>query len=99
MCIRDSLQPVLDILSYIHHETDCWLEITTLLIPGQNDSPAEIKALSEWVARELGANVPVHFTAFHPDWKMGDLPPTPPSSLTRAPVSYTHLDVYKRQAL
>ncbi len=78
------LQAVLDILAYIHHETDCWLEITTLLIPSQNDSPAEIKALSEWVASELGADVPLHFTAFHPDWKMGDLPPTPPSSLTRA---------------
>jgi pyruvate formate lyase activating enzyme len=49
------LQPVLDILSYIHHETTCWLEITTLLIPGKNDSPAEIKALAAWVARELGA--------------------------------------------
>jgi len=78
------LQPVLDILSYIHHETACWLEITTLLIPGQNDSPQEIKALADWVARELGMDVPVHFTAFHPDWKMGDLPPTPSSSLTRA---------------
>ena len=61
------LQPVLDTLIYIHHETSCWLEITTLLIPGQNDSPAEIRALSEWVARELGMDVPLHFTAFHPD--------------------------------
>ena len=78
------LQPVLDTLAYIHHETDCWLEVTTLLIPGQNDSEAEIKALSAWVARELGPDVPLHFTAFHPDWKMDKLPPTPASTLTRA---------------
>lgn len=78
------LQPVLDTLAYIHHETDCWLEITTLLIPGHNDSTTEIKALSEWVARELGPDVPLHFSAFHPDWKMDELPPTPPSTLTRA---------------
>jgi pyruvate formate lyase activating enzyme len=71
------LQPVLDTLAYIHHETDCWLEITTLLIPGQNDSPAEINELATWVARELGPDVPLHFTAFHPDWKMADIPPTP----------------------
>jgi pyruvate formate lyase activating enzyme len=78
------LQPVLDILAYIQHETSCWLEITTLLIPGKNDSPAEIKSLADWVARELGPQVPLHFTAFHPDWKMDDLPPTPASTLTRA---------------
>ena len=78
------LQPVLDILAYIHHETNCWLEITTLLIPGRNDSATEIKALADWVADELGADVPLHFTAFHPDWKMQDLPPTPPSTLTQA---------------
>ncbi|HAY27268.1 MAG TPA: AmmeMemoRadiSam system radical SAM enzyme, partial [Candidatus Accumulibacter sp.] len=78
------LQPVLDILAYIHHETSCWLEITTLLIPGKNDSPTEIKALADWVARELGPQVPLHFTAFHPDWKMDDLPPTPASTLTQA---------------
>ncbi|MEI7430364.1 MAG: AmmeMemoRadiSam system radical SAM enzyme [Betaproteobacteria bacterium] len=78
------LQPVLDGLAYIYHETPCWLEITTLLIPGQNDSSAEIKALSQWVARELGANVPLHFTAFHPDWKMDDLPRTPLATLTHA---------------
>ena len=78
------LQPVLDQLSYIHHETDCWLEITTLLIPGRNDSAGEISALAKWVARELGVDVPLHFTAFHPDWKMGDLPRTPPSTLSHA---------------
>ena len=78
------LQPVLDLLSYIHHETTCWLEITTLLIPGQNDSAQEVTALSEWVAGELGADVPLHFTAFHPDWKMNDLPRTPLATLSQA---------------
>ncbi len=78
------LQPILDTLTYIHHETDCWLEITTLLIPGHNDSDAEIEALSQWVAQELGPDVPLHFTAFHPDWKMPDVPPTPPQTLSRA---------------
>ena len=78
------LSPVLDTLAYIHHETDCWLEITTLLIPGKNDSPAEIKALSEWVASELGPDVPLHFSAFHPDWKLDTLPATPPSTLSLA---------------
>jgi pyruvate formate lyase activating enzyme len=78
------LQPVLDILVWIHHETDCWLEITTLLIPGQNDSADEINRLATWVARELGPDVPLHFTAFHPDWKMNDLPPTASSTLAQA---------------
>ncbi|MFC5301335.1 AmmeMemoRadiSam system radical SAM enzyme [Azospira restricta] len=78
------LQPVLDTLAYIHHETDCWLEITTLLIPGRNDADDELKQLAAWVAKELGPDVPLHFTAFHPDWKMTDVPPTPPATLTRA---------------
>ena len=78
------LNPVLDLLAYIHHETSCWLEITTLLIPSKNDSPSEIRALAEWVVRELGTDVPLHFTAFHPDWKLADAEPTPPSTLTLA---------------
>jgi pyruvate formate lyase activating enzyme len=78
------LQPVLDTLAYIHHATDCWLEITTLLIPGHNDIPAEIKELTTWIARELGPDVPLHFSAFHPDWKMADVPATPPATLSRA---------------
>jgi len=78
------LQPVLDTLLYLKHETDVWVEITTLLIPGRNDSVAEITALCRWVAKELGPDVPVHFTAFHPDYKMDDLPPTPAESLGRA---------------
>ncbi|MEJ6001533.1 AmmeMemoRadiSam system radical SAM enzyme [Paucibacter soli] len=78
------LAPVLDTLRYIRHETDCWLEITTLLIPGLNDSDAELRALSAWVARELGPEVPLHFTAFHPDYKLDTLPPTPLATLQRA---------------
>jgi pyruvate formate lyase activating enzyme len=78
------LQPVLDTLVYLRRETRVWFEITTLLIPGENDSDAEIDSLSQWVARELGCDVPLHFTAFHPDYKMLDKPPTPPQTLTRA---------------
>ena len=78
------LQPVLDRLCQIHHETRCWLEITTLLIPGKNDSIQEIRALTQWVVRELGPEVPLHFTAFHPDWKMMDLPRTPAARLSLA---------------
>ncbi|MGE5386899.1 MAG: AmmeMemoRadiSam system radical SAM enzyme [Betaproteobacteria bacterium] len=78
------LRPVLDTLAYIRHETECWLEITTLLIPGQNDSPEEIKQLSEWIFKELGPDVPLHFSAFHPAWKMDEIPPTPPPTLALA---------------
>ena len=78
------LAPILETLEYIKHETQTWLELTTLLIPGENDSDAELHGLSEWVAGHLGADVPLHFTAFHPDWKMRDRPPTPPATLSRA---------------
>ena len=78
------LAPVLDTLSYLEHETEVWYEITTLLIPGKNDSDAEVRAECRWISRELGPHVPVHFTAFHPDFKMTDLPPTPASTLKRA---------------
>jgi pyruvate formate lyase activating enzyme len=78
------LQAVLETLKYLKHETDVWFEITTLLIPGENDSDAEIDAETRWVAEELGPDVPLHFTAFHPDWKMLDKPPTPPATLSRA---------------
>jgi pyruvate formate lyase activating enzyme len=78
------LQPVLDTLEYLAHETNVWLEITTLLIPGENDSDAELHALSQWIRENLGAQVPLHFSAFHPDWKMRDILPTPPATLTRA---------------
>ncbi|TQV65065.1 MAG: AmmeMemoRadiSam system radical SAM enzyme [Halothiobacillaceae bacterium] len=78
------LEPVLDTLKYIRHETDVWLEITTLLIPGLNDSDEELTAMADWMARELGPEVPWHFSAFHPDYRMLDRPPTPPATLRRA---------------
>jgi pyruvate formate lyase activating enzyme len=79
-----SLRPVLDTLEYLKHETDVWFEITTLLIPELNDSDVELDELTRWVVERLGPDVPLHFTAFHPDWKMTDLPPTPPATLSRA---------------
>jgi pyruvate formate lyase activating enzyme len=78
------LKPVLDTLAYLKHETDVWFEITTLLIPGKNDSEAEITAMCQWIRKELGPDVPLHFSAFHPDYKMDDTPATPPATLTRA---------------
>jgi pyruvate formate lyase activating enzyme len=78
------LQPVLDTIAYAVHETDCWIELTTLLIPGHNDSTGELEQLTKWVHDELGPDIPLHFSAFHPDWKMLDVPPTPPETLTRA---------------
>jgi pyruvate formate lyase activating enzyme len=78
------LEPVLDTLRYIRHETDVWLELTTLLIPEENDSTAELEAMTEWVVEHLGPDVPMHFTAFHPDWKMTHRPSTPLATLTRA---------------
>ncbi len=78
------LAPVLDTLKFLRHETKTWLEVTTLLIPGENDSEAEIHRASEWFAEHLGPDVPWHFTAFHPDFKLLDHPPTPPATLTRA---------------
>jgi len=78
------LQPVLETLQYLKHETQVWFELTTLIIPGENDSEAELEAMTQWVAENLGPDVPMHFTAFHPDWKMMDKPSTPVSSLLRA---------------
>jgi pyruvate formate lyase activating enzyme len=78
------LDPVLESLEYLHHETDVWFEITTLLIPERNDSDEELDQLTSWVAEHLGPDIPLHFTAFHPDFKMLDVPPTPPATLTRA---------------
>lgn len=79
-----SLTDVLETLVYIKHKTKVWLEITNLLIPGQNDSVAELRSLSRWVCAELGADVPLHFTAFHPDYKMQTTPRTPRETLLRA---------------
>ena len=78
------LQAVLETLEYIVRETSCWLEITNLLIPGENDSDAEIDAMTRWVVDRLGPQVPVHFSAFHPDYKMLDHAPTPLATLKRA---------------
>jgi pyruvate formate lyase activating enzyme len=78
------LAPVLETLEYLKHETNVWFEITTLLIPGENDSAAEIEAESRWLIEHLGPDVPLHFSAFHPDWKMTDKPPTPPATLIMA---------------
>jgi len=78
------LEPVLDTLRWLKQETNVWLEVTTLLIPGHNDSEAELAQLCRWFIRNLGPDVPLHFSAFHPDFKMRDVPPTPPATLTRA---------------
>jgi pyruvate formate lyase activating enzyme len=78
------LQPVLETLCYLKQQTKVWLELTTLLIPGENDSDAELEAMTQWVADNLGLDVPMHFTAFHPDWKMTDRAHTPSHSLLRA---------------
>ncbi len=78
------LGPVQETLVYLARETDVWLEVTTLLIPGANDSPDEVARLCDWFVNALGPDVPLHFSAFHPDFKMRDRPPTPPSTLVRA---------------
>jgi pyruvate formate lyase activating enzyme len=78
------LEPVLDTLRWLKLETKVWLEVTTLLIPGYNDSEEEVAQLCAWFVRNLGQDVPLHFTAFHPDFKMLDIPSTPTSTLTRA---------------
>jgi pyruvate formate lyase activating enzyme len=78
------LAPVLETLEYLKRETQVWFELTTLLIPGHNDSEAEIDAMTRWVVEHLGPDVPMHFTAFHPDWKMRDVPATPPQTLMLA---------------
>ncbi len=78
------LAPVLETLEYIVQETQTWLEITTLLIPGHNDSEAEIRAAAEWIMEHLGPDVPLHFSAFHPDYRMSDVPATPTDTLVRA---------------
>jgi pyruvate formate lyase activating enzyme len=78
------LAPVLETIEYIHHETDVWMELTTLMIPGYNDSEKEINEMSQWVVDRLGPDVPMHFTAFHPDYKLMDAPRTPIATLQRS---------------
>ena len=83
LCFAE-LAPILDTLKWLKHETDVWIEVTTLLIPGQNDSADEVQRLSDWFIDNLGPETPLHFTAFHPDFKMTDLPRTPAATLKRA---------------
>ncbi len=78
------LQPVLDTLKWLKHESNVWFEITNLVIPEENDSPDEIKRMCDWIAENLGCDVPVHFTAFHPDFQLTHRPNTPPNTLVRA---------------
>jgi len=78
------LEPVLETLEYLKKETGIWLELTTLLIPGENDSESEIDLMTQWIAEHLGPDVPLHFTRFHPDWKMTDRPVTPTATLQRS---------------
>jgi len=78
------LQPVLETLEYLKHETNVWFETTTLLIPGENDSEKELNEMTRWVVEHLGPDVPMHFSAFHPDWKMMNTPATPKNTLERA---------------
>ena len=81
---KGHLQPVLETLEYLKHETRTWFEITTLLIPGENDSESELQAMTQWVMEKLGPDVPLHFTAFHPDYRMRDKVRTPHETLIRA---------------
>jgi pyruvate formate lyase activating enzyme len=81
---KGHLQPVLETLEHLAQETDVWFELTTLVIPGWNDGDRELDAMTRWVVEHLGPDVPMHFTAFHPDFRMLDVPPTPGGTLTRA---------------
>jgi pyruvate formate lyase activating enzyme len=83
LCFAE-LAPVLDTIAWLARETDVWLEVTTLLIPGQNDSEEEVARLSEWMVEHAGPEVPLHFTGFHPDYRLLDAPPTPAATLARA---------------
>jgi pyruvate formate lyase activating enzyme len=81
---KASLKPVLETLEYVANHTHTWLEVTTLLIPGVNESPQEIDALTKWIARHIGPHVPLHFSAFYPQYKLSNLPPTPAATLLKA---------------
>jgi pyruvate formate lyase activating enzyme len=87
------LEPVLDTLRWLKRETSVWIEITNLVIPDENDSPLEVQQMCDWILQELGDEVPVHFTAFHPDFRLRDHPPTPTGTLvtTRAAALKTGL--------
>ncbi len=79
-----ALEPVLDTLKWLKHESKVWFEITNLIIPGENDSPEETKRMCDWIATNVGDDVPIHFTAFHPDFRMQGIPGTPPENLQNA---------------
>jgi pyruvate formate lyase activating enzyme len=79
-----SLAPVLETLEWLRRETDVWIELTTLLIPGENDDEDELRRMTDWIGERLGAETPIHFTAFHPSFKMLDTPPTPLETVTNA---------------
>lgn len=81
---QTQLRPVLETLVYLKHQTEVWFEITTLVIPGENDSPEELRAMCDWIFKELGPDVPLHFSAFHPDFKMQNTPRTPHETLIHA---------------
>jgi pyruvate formate lyase activating enzyme len=81
--VRGHLEPVLKALEIIR-EAGVWLEIVVLLVPTLNDSESEVKELAKWVRANLGPDVPVHFTRFHPTYRLTNLPPTPVTSLERA---------------
>jgi len=78
------IQPVLDTLIWLKQETDIWLELTTLLIPGKNDTDEEIKSMCDWILNNLGDSVPLHFSAFHPAFRMKDIPATPVQTVLHA---------------
>jgi len=78
------LAPVLETIKYLKDETHVWFELTDLLIPGENDSESEIEEMTQWIVENLGPDVPLHFTAFHPDWKMMDKPRTPMQTLEKS---------------
>lgn len=78
------LEPVLDTIRYLRNETNVWFEITNLVIPGYNDADDQLRRMSDWIVEELGPDVPVHFSAFHPNYKMSDVPPTSRVTLRRA---------------
>ncbi len=78
------LQPVLDVLTWLKQETTVWVEVTNLIIPTLNDDPREVRRLCEWMLEHLGPDLPLHFTAFHPDFKLQDKPRTPPETLHAA---------------
>jgi len=81
---KGHLKDVLETLKYLKAENGTWFELTNLVIPGENDSESEFNDMSAWVVEYLGPEVPMHFTAFHPDYRMKDKPNTPPETLNLA---------------